>query len=174
MRSGYIGLAGMAMAGVMVVMVTACGSSSDNSSATNAAPPSSAVSATAMKSLAARYLVIATPANKRLDHDFDRLDDLDHSDLTAAQADLRDIAATERRFDRELLAIPFPAAIRPVVQALVNANQARAALTTTAAGSVTLARLRAWEPRLDAANGPVEDGVRVIRGQLGLPPPDTS
>ena len=33
---------------------------------------------------------------------------------------------------------------------------------------------RGYQRRLDAANEPVEDAVRVIRDQLGLPPPDTS
>jgi hypothetical protein len=140
-----------------------------------AAPTSGEASAeTVRQSLAARYLAIATPANRRLDHDFDRLEDLDHSDLAAARADLRDIAATERLFDHQLLGIPFPPPIGPVARSLVRVNQARAALTTAAAGSASLARLRSCEPRLDAANGPVEEAVRVIRAQLDLPPPDTS
>jgi hypothetical protein len=45
---------------------------------------------------------------------------------------------------------------------------------TTAAGASSLNELRGYQRRLDAANEPVEDAVRVIRGQLGLPPPDTS
>ena len=52
--------------------------------------------------------------------------------------------------------------------------QARAALTATAAAATSLRQLRSYQPRLDAANGPVEEAVRVIRSQLGLPPPDTS
>jgi hypothetical protein len=31
-----------------------------------------------------------------------------------------------------------------------------------------------YEPRLTAANAPVEQAVRIIRRQLGLPPPETS
>ncbi len=37
---------------------------------------------------------------------------------------------------------------------------------------MTLSELRGYP--LNAANAPVEDAVRVIRSQLGLPPPDTS
>ena len=48
------------------------------------------------------------------------------------------------------------------------------ALTSTAAGATSLRELRGYANRLDAANEPVEAAVRVIRGQLGLPPPDTS
>jgi len=45
---------------------------------------------------------------------------------------------------------------------------------TTAAGASSLNELRGYRRRLDAANKPVQDAVGVIRGQLGLPPPDTS
>jgi hypothetical protein len=38
----------------------------------------------------------------------------------------------------------------------------------------SLRQLRGFQPRLDKANEPVEDAVQVIRGQLGLPPPDNS
>jgi hypothetical protein len=58
------------------------------------------------------------------------------------------MAATERLFDRWLLAIAFPPAIEPV------------------AGR----QLGLFERRLAAANSPVEHAVRVIRSRLGLPP----
>jgi hypothetical protein len=38
----------------------------------------------------------------------------------------------------------------------------------------SLRQLNGYQPRLDAANEPVEQAVTVIRSQLGLPPPDTS
>lgn len=57
---------------------------------------------------------------------------------------------------------------------LLLANQARARLTDSAAASASLRQLRAYLGGLDAANGPVEDAIRVIRSQLGLPPPETS
>jgi hypothetical protein len=56
----------------------------------------------------------------------------------------------------------------------VRVNQARAQLTIMAAGSASLPQLRAYERRLTAVNEPVEAAVRLIRRQLGLPPPDTS
>ena len=93
----------------------------------------------------------------------------------AAEADLRDAAATEQLFDRRLMAIPFPAAAEPVARILYRvANQSRASLATVAAGSASLWRLARIEGRLTAANEPVQDAVRVLRSQLGLPPPDTS
>ncbi len=124
--------------------------------------------------LAARYLAIAVAGNRRLEIDFDRLDGRDRSDLSAARADLRDAAATERLFDQRLARIAFPAGTEAIARLLILSNQARSKLTEAAANSVSLAQLRAYERRLAAANGPVEEAVGVIRSQLGLPPPVTS
>lgn len=124
--------------------------------------------------LAARYLAIARPANERLDRDFDGLEDASHDDLAAAAADLRDAAATERRFDRQLLRLELPPAEETIARLMVSANESRARLTERAAASRTLTALARYLPRLTAANAPVEEAVIVIRGQLGLPPPDTS
>jgi hypothetical protein len=123
---------------------------------------------------AARYLAIADAGNRRLETDFNRIGGPDRNNLQAAAADLRDVAATERLFDRRLLAITFPAGAEQTARLLYQVNQARASLTAAAAGSVSLRQLRHFQRRLAAANGPVEEAVRVIRRQLGLPPPQTS
>ena len=128
-----------------------------------------------LTAMAARYMAIARPANRELDHEFDGFDDhIKDGDLAAARADLRAAVVTERRFDRQLIALSFPPRTEPFVRLLYRVNQARAELTSTAAGVTSLRELRGYQRRLDAANEPVEDAVRVIRGQLGLPPPDTS
>jgi hypothetical protein len=126
------------------------------------------------QALAARYLAIALPANRRLEIDFDRLDGRDRGNLAAAQDDLRQAASTEHLFDRRLLAIAFPSATEAQVRFLVWVNESRATLTTTAAASTSLRQLARYEPQLVTANRPVEQGVTAIRSQLGLPPPDTS
>jgi hypothetical protein len=56
----------------------------------------------------------------------------------------------------------------------VIANESRARLSDRAAASASLAALHRYLPLLTAANAPVEDAVRVIRAELGLPPPQTS
>ena len=125
--------------------------------------------------MAGQYMAIAQPANRELDHEFDGFGDhVKDGDLAAARADLRAAAATERRFDRRLIALSFPPRTETCVRQLYRVNQARAVLTSTAAGAMSLPELRGYQRRLDAANEPVEDAVRVIRAQLGLPPPDTS
>ena len=128
-----------------------------------------------LTAMAARYMAIARSANRELDHEFDGFDDhIKDGDLAAARADLRAAVVTERRFDRQLIALSFPPRTEPFVRLLYRVNQARAELTSTAAGVTSLRELRGYQRRLDAANEPVEDAVLVIRAQLGLPPPDTS
>ena len=128
----------------------------------------------ARRALGARYLELAIAGNRRLNADFDPLEDRDRNDLARAKADLRDAAATERLFDRRLRRIVFPARTERVARLLYTVNQARARLTTAAAASTSLRQLHAYEQRLTAANRPVEQAVRTIRRLLGLPPPPTS
>jgi hypothetical protein len=124
--------------------------------------------------LAARYLVIANAGNRRLDADFDPLEDRDRNNLAHAKVDLRDAAAAEGLFDRRLLGIEFPAKVERVARDLYQVNQARARLTSTAAASTSLRQLRAYQMRLEAANQPVEQAVRALRRGLGLPAPPSS
>jgi uncharacterized protein YbjT (DUF2867 family) len=120
------------------------------------------------------YLRIAEPANGRLEIDFDRLADPDRAHLTAAEGDLRDAASTERMFDREILTFSLPPAVEVTARDLVRVNESRARLTLTFSADHTLQQLAHDETILKAANEPVEEAVRSVRRQLGLPPPSTS
>ena len=122
---------------------------------------------------AASYLVIADEGNKRLDTDFDRFDKTDRGDLAASIADLRDIAVTEHRFDQRLDGLTLPAAPAFTARTLITVNEARAALTRQAAAATSMAQLDGYRARLTAADAPVEQAVRAIRAELGLPAPDT-
>ncbi len=159
---GIAALAGAAL------LATAC------ASATGGQPPPTSAPVPSAHAAAALYLAIARPANRHLDHDFDALKDDSRDNLQGATAALRDAAATERLFDRKLLRIALPPDVETVARVLVAANESRARLTDAAARSASLAALRRYQPRLTAANGPVEQAVRVIRSQLDLPPPSTS
>lgn len=128
----------------------------------------------ARRVLGADYLAIARAGNHRLEIDFDRLEGRDRAHLAAARADLRDAAATERLFDRRLLALKLPAATERIAQYLVWVNQARARITVAASHSASLHQLHSYERRLAAANKPVEQAVTIIRHQLGLPGPQAS
>ena len=161
------------VASLVAAVLLAAGCAGHQSSGAGHQPPA------ARGTPAARYLAIAEPANHQLDHEFDGLADHEGDDLSAAQADLRAAAATERRFDRQLMTITFQPPTESGMLStdggiLYGVNQARAVLTATAAAAPSLRQLRGFQPRLDKANEPVEDAVQVIRGQLGLPPPDNS
>ena len=119
-------------------------------------------------------MAIALPANRRLDREVDSYKNHAGDDLAIAEADLRGEAATERWFDRRLLKIAFPSAIAATARALVRVNDQRIALTTEQARAMTTSDLLAFNARHRAADAAVEVQVRIIRRQLGLPPPGNS
>lgn len=126
------------------------------------------------KALAAAYMAIALPANHRLDKEVDSYNDHAREDLAVAEAALRQEAATERWFDQRLLKIAFPATIASTARTLVRVNDQRIALTTEQARAMTIATLLAFNASHRAADAAVEVQVRIIRRQLGLPPPGNS
>lgn len=148
----------LAATAASVALLTGCGAAG-----TSSAP----------RSPARRYLAIARAGNARLEDDFDPLEQRGIQ-LAAAKRDLRDAAATERRFDQRLLRIGFPAKEERVARELYRINQNRARLTVVVAASTSLRQLQTYEVWLDAANGPVEQAVKTLRRQLGLRPPNTS
>jgi hypothetical protein len=163
-----------AVLGWAALLAAACAGGTPPRHSVPRSSQSASASGPAGQALAARYLAIARPANHRLDTDFGRLDKAGGADLAAVRADLLDIAATERLFDRQLAVIPFPPAVNEAARSLTSANQSRAALTTALASVSSADQLQAATQRLPAANKPVEAAARAIRAQLGLPPPETS
>ena len=127
-----------------------------------------------LKALAGDYLAISEVANHQLDHEVDAYRHDERHSLAAARADLRAEVVTERWWDEHLLRIPFPPAIKSVARAVVRVNQARIALTERQARAGTLKAMVALDPRHKAADAQLEFAVRVIRRQLGLPPPKGS
>jgi hypothetical protein len=174
-------LAGLAAVGCLAALAAGC-SSGQSAAAASQQPqvsPSGGAVTTQVSpadrhALAEQYLKIAKPANHLLDVDNDGYGDNEHDDLAAARQDLRGEIATERMFDRQLLAIRFPEPVETVVRRLVTTNNARIALTSRQARSTSLAQLRSFDKRHAAADAGLEDEVRVIRVLLRLPPPSTS
>jgi hypothetical protein len=153
-----------------VVMLAAACTGARAPTVGTATSPSATVADAQRRVLAARYLAIATVGNRGLDRAFHGFDGPDNGDLVAARADLHDAAATERLFDRSLLAIVFPSAIEATAHAVVSVNEARAKLTSRATASASLQQLFRYQPQLLAANDAVVQQVRILRTQLGLPP----
>jgi hypothetical protein len=155
------------------MLAASCTSMRSTQAGTATTPSTSAADAAERRGVAARYLAIATIGNRGLDA-LDALAGRDRDDLAAARTDLYDAAATERRFDRGLLAIGFPSEIEGTARALIAVNESRAALTSEAAASTSLRQLLRYEMQLVTANGHVEQQVRIIRSRLGLPSPETN
>ena len=156
------------------LLATACGSQAPSPHRSVAHQLPSPHAGAAREQLADRYLAIAQAGNRRLERDLGRLEDRDRIRLLTAKAALADAAATERLFDQRLSRIEFGPPIEPVALLLYRLNQARASATAAAARSTTLRQLRMWLGRLDRDNAAVEEAVRIVRSQLGLPPPETS
>ena len=172
-------ITGRAMATVSCLMVLAAGCGSGQPASPSPRPTSPRQSSPAAPSsrtrtLAASYLAIAKPANHSLDTEVNGFTRNERSNLIAAEADLRAQAVTERWFDRRLLQLSFPAPIEAIVRALIRVNQSRAALADRQARSASVAQLRSFASRHKAADAAVEVQVRIIRADLGLPPPSTS
>lgn len=133
---------------------------------------SSAATGKTKKRLAAAYLAVALPANRRLDKENDSYEDNEHDNFVTAKRELRGEIATERRFNAKLLKIDFPADIAAVAWSLAQANNRRIALTERQARAATIVKLRAFDRRHKSADAAVEVQVRIIRTELGLPPPE--
>lgn len=184
-RPPVAGSRGALAAAALIVLAAGCGTSGPATSRPASAPGGTAASKTAraavstpppgqLKALGARYVTIAVPANRRLDHEVDGFADNQRDDLAAAEAALRAQAATERWFDRHLAEIPFPPGIAGMASALIRVNQSRAALADREAQATSLAGLRSFAAQHAAADAATEFGVRLIRQALDLPPPSTS
>ena len=139
-----------------------------------AARPGASSTAPGIRALAADYLAVARPANHRLDVEVSAYEKHARRDLAAAAAALRAQAATERHFDRQLAAIPFPPAIASTARALIAVNEIRATLTDRQAAATSIPALLSFTGRHKAADAEVEAQVRLIRSELGLPPPESS
>ena len=107
---GRTAAASLATAGTVllstVLLTAGCASSGAPAQAPaphSAAPHSTGPHSTAataattaeLRAMAAKYLAIAQPANRELDHELDGFKDHAKDDLAAARADLRAVAATD-------------------------------------------------------------------------------
>ena len=161
----------------LALAAAGCGPPQQRAARLSARPttgPGASSAALSIRALAADYLAIARPANHRLDVEVSAYARHASHNLAAAAAALRAEAATERHFDRQLAAIPFPPAIAATAQALIGVNEIRARFTDQQAAATSIRALLSFSGRHKAADAEVEAQVRVIRAELGLPPPETS
>jgi hypothetical protein len=126
----------------------------------------SGLQCTTAQMLTSQYMAIMTPANQQLLTDEAAYTAAERNNLTAAKAALAAEVTSEHAFDANLAGVKFPAAIAPIAKALIKANQARAKLTTQQEGAATLANLRSFNHRHQAANAAVQTEMTAIRKAL--------
>jgi hypothetical protein len=162
------------LAAVASCLAIAAAGCSSGAPARSRSPTSSASENASIRSLGARYLAIAEPANHRLDVEVAAYAHNAHHNLAAAEQALRAEAATEHNFDQQLAAISFPPAIEATAHALIRVNEIRVKLTLKQAAAHSIPALLSFTATHNAADAELEAQVRFIRSELGLPPPETS
>jgi hypothetical protein len=165
-------VAGSLLAGVLVILAVLYAGNFDGWRNAPKPPPGAPAAADAQLAAAAhRYLAVANPGNQQLAQEATALAASERDDLAAARADLKAEVATASRFDRQLAAIKFPAAVLPIARDVIQANQALGRVTARQARARTLAAMRALDARRTAAAAAVEAQVKRLRLALHLPPP---
>ena len=163
-------VAGSLLAGVLVILAILYAGNFDGWRNVPKPPPSAAAATDAQLAAAAhRYLAVASPANQQLAQEVNAFTTNERSNLAAARADLKAEVATSTRFDRQLAAIKFPAAVETIAKDLIQANQARGRVLARQARARTLTAMRALDARSAVAGAAVEVQVKRIRVVLHLP-----
>ena len=117
-----------------------------------------------------QYVSIMTPDVQQLNTDMAAYTANERRNLAAAETALTAEVASEHSFDSSVGAIQFPPNIAPIAKALLQANQARAALTAEQARSSSLTQLRSFNRRVKADSTAVATEMGLIRKALDGPP----
>jgi hypothetical protein len=121
--------------------------------------------------LAAEYTALLAPASQQLTTDAAAYAANEGGHLAVAEAALTAEVSAEQALGRGLAAFPFPPAVAPVAKALIQANQARIALTAEQARSSSLARLRSFNHRVQLAAAAVQTEMTLVRTAVDAPLP---
>jgi len=119
--------------------------------------------------LASQYTAILNPAARQMTLYAAAYTASETAHLTAARAALTAEVATMQDFDTSLAAITFPAAITPIASALIRTDQALAGLTAQQARAATLAKMRSYDHRIQAATATVRAEQNLLIKSLDKP-----
>jgi hypothetical protein len=133
------------------------------------APPG--VDCTTAPMLSKHFRSVVSSASQQLDVAVVAYTANEAHQLAPAEAALQAEMTAEQAFGRNLAAIKFPVAIAPAVAALIKDNQARAVLTAGQAKSASLAKLRAFDKRVQAASSTVESDIQAVNKAIAAPLP---
>ena len=121
--------------------------------------------------MAAEYAAMLAPASQQLTTDAYAYAANEGDHLAVAEAALTAEVAAERALGRSLAAFPFPPAIVPIAKGLIQANQARAALTAEQAASSSLTRLRSFNHQVQLADAAVQTEMKLVLAAVDAPLP---
>jgi hypothetical protein len=121
--------------------------------------------------LAGQYKAVITPASQQLSTDAAAYTASEGTNLAVAEAALTAEATSERALGARLGALALPPAMRPLAQSLISANQARATLTAEQARASSLARMRAFNHRVQLANATVAADMKLLQTAIDAPVP---
>lgn len=130
----------------------------------------SGLQCTTVQMLVSEYAAITTPASQQLTTDMAAYTADEGKNLAAAEAALTAAVASEHAFDASLAGIQLPPAITPLANALIRANQARAALTGQQAQSSSLTQLRSFDQRVQVASAAVQTDMKLLGTAIATPP----
>jgi hypothetical protein len=125
---------------------------------------------TTVAMLSGQYTAMMTPATQQLNADAAAYAANERLDLAAAESALSATVASAQALDARLSAFPFPPAVAPAAKALIQANQALAALTAEQARSSSFTQLRSFDPRVQAASAAVRAEMARVRKALAIAP----
>jgi len=121
--------------------------------------------------MAAEYKAMLVPSSQQLTTDAAAYAANEGDHLAVAEAALTAEVAAERALGRSLAAFPFPPAIAPIAKGLIQANQARAALTAEQARSSSLTKLRSLNHQVQLADAAVASEMKLVAAAVDAPLP---
>jgi hypothetical protein len=130
----------------------------------------SGLQCTTVQMLTSQYTAIMNPAMQQLNTDAAAYTANERSHLAAAESALTATVAAEHALDSKLAGFPFPPAAAATAKALLEDSQALATLTAEQARSSSLAQLRAFNPRVDAASTAAQAQMKLLHRALATPP----
>jgi hypothetical protein len=132
----------------------------------NLSPIPSDAPCTTVWMLERQWTKMTTPAIQQLNADVADYTLSARRSLARAESALTAEEATAKAFDTSLAQFPFPPAVSPASNSLIQAVQARITLTAEQARSSSLTQLRSFNGRVNASGAAIRTDLELVRKAL--------
>jgi hypothetical protein len=132
----------------------------------NLSPDPASVPCTTVWDLERQYTKMTTAAVQQLNADAAAYATKEWHSLAAAEAALTAEVTSAKAFDISLARFPFPPAVAPASNALIQAIDARVKLTSEQIRSSSLTQLRSFNERVKASGAAIEADMKLVRKAL--------